>query len=41
MISRDFEKLINSFTKLPTVGIKTAERFAYSIINMNREDAEN
>ena len=41
MISRDFEKLINSFTKLPTVGMKTAERFAYSIINMNREDAEN
>lgn len=40
MISRDFEKLINSFTKLPTVGMKTAERFAYSIINMNREDAE-
>ena len=41
MISRDFEKLINSFTKLPTVGMKTAERFAYSIINMNKEDAEN
>ena len=41
MISRDFEKLINSFTKLPTVGMKTAERFAYSIINMDREDAEN
>lgn len=41
MISRDFEKLVNSFTKLPTVGMKTAERFAYSIINMNREDAEN
>jgi len=41
MISSDFEKLINSFTKLPTVGMKTAERFAYSIINMNREDAEN
>ena len=41
MISRDFEKLINSFTKIPTVGLKTAERYAYSIINMSKEDAEN
>lgn len=40
MISRDFEKLINSFTKIPTVGLKTAERYAYSIINMSKEDAE-
>ena len=29
------EKLANSFSKLPTVGSKTALRFAYSIINMN------
>lgn len=41
MISQDFNKLINSFTKLPTVGLKTAERYAYSIINMTSEDAEN
>ena len=41
MISQDFNKLINSFTKLPTVGLKTAERYAYSIINMTNEDAEN
>ena len=41
MISNDFDKLINSFTKLPTVGMRSAERFAYSIINMSKEDAEN
>ena len=40
MISNDFEKLINSFTKLPSVGLRSAERFAYSIINMKTEDAE-
>lgn len=36
-----FDKLINSFTKIPTVGIKTAQRYAYSIINMSTEDVEN
>lgn len=41
MISADFEKLINSFTKLPSVGMRSAERYAYSIINMKIEDAEN
>ena len=41
MISSDFEKLINSFTKLPSVGMRSAERYAYSIINMKPEDAEN
>ncbi|MGN1208605.1 MAG: recombination mediator RecR [Christensenellales bacterium] len=41
MISKDFDKLINSFTKLPTVGLKTAERYAYSIISMEKEDVEN
>lgn len=41
MISNDFEKLINSFTKLPSVGMRSAERYAYSIINMKTEDAEN
>ena len=33
-------KLINEFTKLPGVGTKTAQRFAYEIINMSKEDAE-
>lgn len=34
-------KLINEFTRLPGVGSKTAQRFAYQIINMSDEDAEN
>ena len=32
-------KLINEFTKLPGVGTKTAQRFAYKVINMNEEEA--
>ena len=32
------DRLINSFTKLPAVGQKTAERYAYAVINMNEED---
>lgn len=34
-------KLINAFTKLPGVGTKTAQRFAYQIINMSEEEAKN
>lgn len=33
-------KLINEFTKLPGVGAKTAQRFAYKIINMSDEEAQ-
>ena len=33
-------KLINEFSKLPGVGAKTAQRYAYKIINMSLEDAE-
>ncbi len=33
-------ELINEFTKLPGVGSKTAQRFAYKIINMSKEEAE-
>jgi recombination protein RecR len=33
--------LINCFTKLSGVGYKTAERYAYKIIEMNRTDAKN
>lgn len=33
-------KLINEFTKLPGVGTKTAQRFAYKVINMTDEEAE-
>ena len=32
-------KLINEFSKLPGVGAKTAQRFAYKIIDMPEEDA--
>lgn len=32
-------KLINQFTKLPGVGKKTAQRYAYKIIDMSAEDA--
>ncbi len=32
-------RLINEFSKLPGVGAKTAQRFAYKIINMSESDA--
>ena len=31
-------KLINEFSKLPGVGAKTAQRFAYEVINMTDEE---
>ena len=34
------DRLINSFTKLPAVGQKTAERYAYAVINMPLEDVK-
>lgn len=34
------DRLINSFTKLPAVGQKTAERYAYAVINMDKIDVE-
>lgn len=33
-------RLINEFTKLPGVGKKTAQRYAYRIIDMSNEDAK-
>ena len=33
-------RLINEFTRLPGVGKKTAQRYAYKIINMSAEEAE-
>lgn len=33
-------KLINEFTKLPGVGAKTAQRYAYKIINMPENEAQ-
>lgn len=34
------ERLVNAFTYLPGVGKKTAERYAYSVILLNKEDVE-
>ncbi len=34
------QKLINSFSALPGVGQKTAQRYAYAVIAMEKEDAE-
>lgn len=33
-------RLINEFSKLPGVGAKTAQRFAYKVVNMNEEEAK-
>ncbi len=33
-------KLINEFSKLPGVGKKTAQRYAYKIVNMSKGEAE-
>ena len=33
-------RLINEFSKLPGVGVKTAQRFAYKIINMPPDEAK-
>ena len=35
--SEALQNLINAFTCLPSVGAKTAERYAYSIINMDND----
>ena len=34
-------RLINEFSKLPGVGAKTAQRYAYKVINMTEEEAKN
>ena len=34
------ERLVNAFRSLPGVGLKTAQRYAYYIINSDREVAE-
>lgn len=34
------DKLINSFTKLPTVGQKTAERYAYAVLSMPEQEVK-
>ena len=37
---KSIERLINSLTKLPSVGRKSAERMVYSLLNMPKEDIE-
>ena len=34
-------RLINEFSNLPGVGAKTAQRFAYKVVNMTDEQAKN
>lgn len=34
------QKLVNRFSQLPGVGAKTAQRYAYAVIDMSRENAE-
>jgi len=34
------QKLINAFTFLPGVGQKTAERYAYKVLNLSQDDVE-
>lgn len=36
--SEPIDRLINEFSKLPGVGRKTAQRLAFHVINMNKED---
>ena len=35
------ERLVNEFSKLPSVGKKTAQRFAYHILTLNSEEVKN
>lgn len=37
---KSFENLINSFRKLPGVGLKTAERYAYQVLEMSEDQIE-
>ena len=37
MYPKKFEQLIESYRKLPGVGLKTAERYAYETIEWNEE----
>ena len=36
----EMQKLISTFRKLPAVGTKTAQRYAYQIINMSEKEVE-
>ncbi|MDO5329960.1 MAG: recombination mediator RecR [Bacillota bacterium] len=34
-----YQSLVNSFSKLPGIGVKSAERMAYAVLQMKEEDA--
>ena len=38
--SSSMQKLINAFTLLPGVGLKTAERYAYKVISLSHDEVE-
>ena len=40
MYPREIEDLIFEMQKLPGVGLKTAERFAFTILNLSKEDRD-
>jgi recombination protein RecR len=40
MHSPSIQKLINLFSKFPTIGPRTASRFAFYLLKMNREETE-
>ena len=39
-VIESMERLVNEFTKLPSVGRKTAQRYAYSVINKTLEEVK-
>ena len=40
MYPKRFEDLIHAFQKLPGVGEKTAQRYAYTVLDWNEEERE-
>lgn len=40
MYPKKFEALVENFQRLPGVGLKTAERYAFEILNWQKEDVE-
>lgn len=38
--SNSLQRLINAFTLLPGVGVKTAERYAYKVISLSNDDVD-
>ncbi len=37
---KSFKRVVDSFKRLPSVGLKSAERMAYSLLSMGNEDVE-